>query len=70
MTRQLLLLAALAALLLEGVDLREAAERLGVGLWTVRAHLQQIFEKTGTHRQAELVSLLFRSAVGLAHREN
>ena len=35
---------------------------MDVSFNTVRTHLRQIFDKTGTHRQAELVSLLLRSA--------
>lgn len=35
-----------------------AAARLGIAATTVRAHLSQIFEKTGVRRQAELVRLL------------
>jgi DNA-binding CsgD family transcriptional regulator len=46
----------------EAQGLRDLAERLGVRLSTVRTHLQHVFEKTGTHRQAELVRLL------MAHR--
>ena len=38
------------------------AEKLGVSLATVRTLLQRAFEKTETHRQAELVRLM------LAHR--
>jgi DNA-binding CsgD family transcriptional regulator len=34
------------------------AEELSVTLSTVRIHLQRGFEKTQTHRQAELVRLL------------
>ncbi len=56
--------AAVAALLLEGIDLAEAAERLGVSMNTVRTHLRLIFEKTDTHRQAELVRLLSRGPAG------
>ncbi|HXG77769.1 MAG TPA: LuxR C-terminal-related transcriptional regulator [Methyloceanibacter sp.] len=56
---------ALAQLLLEGFDVREAAARLGIGMTTVRTHLRQVFEKTGTHRQAELVSVLLPSVVAL-----
>ncbi|HJQ61195.1 MAG TPA: helix-turn-helix transcriptional regulator [Vineibacter sp.] len=36
----------------------EVAEALGVGETTVRFHLRQLFDKTGTHRQAELVKLV------------
>ena len=35
-----------------------AAARLAVTPGTVRIHLQRVFEKTGAHRQAELVRLL------------
>jgi DNA-binding CsgD family transcriptional regulator len=40
----------------EGRD--ACAARLGITTATVRAHLGRIFEKTGVHRQAELVHLL------------
>jgi DNA-binding CsgD family transcriptional regulator len=36
----------------------EAADALGVAETTVRFHLGQLFEKTGTHRQADLVKLV------------
>ncbi len=35
-----------------------AARRLGISSATAQSHLSRIFEKTGTHRQAELVRLL------------
>jgi DNA-binding CsgD family transcriptional regulator len=35
-----------------------AAETLGVAYETVRKHLKQIFGKTGTERQADLVRIL------------
>jgi DNA-binding CsgD family transcriptional regulator len=35
-----------------------AAARLAISLSTLRVHLQRVFEKTGVHRQAELVRLL------------
>jgi DNA-binding CsgD family transcriptional regulator len=60
---------ALVALLLDGCDLREAAGRLGVSMNTVRTHMRLVLEKTGTHRQAELVSLLLRSVVTLQRPE-
>ncbi|MEW5686409.1 MAG: LuxR C-terminal-related transcriptional regulator [Pseudomonadota bacterium] len=34
------------------------AERLGISFSTARTHLSRIFEKTGVHRQAELVRLV------------
>lgn len=41
-----------------GRTLGEIATELGSSLPTVRTHLRQIFDKTATHRQADLVSLL------------
>lgn len=54
--------AELATLLTRGLDLSEAAEALGVTRPTVRSQLAALFNKTGTHRQAELVALLNRYA--------
>jgi DNA-binding NarL/FixJ family response regulator len=36
------------------------AQRLGVTPHTIRGHLKQIYEKTGTRRRTRLVSLLCR----------
>ena len=47
-----------AVRVLHGDGLAPIAEELSVSLTTVRTHLQRIFDKTGTHRQAELVRLL------------
>ena len=47
-----------ALLVLRGHGLQLVADELRVSLSTVRVHLQRVFEKTGTHRQAELVRLL------------
>jgi DNA-binding CsgD family transcriptional regulator len=44
-----------------GASPREIAEASGVRVNSVRFHLKQIYAKTGTRRQAELVSLLLRS---------
>lgn len=41
-----------------GSDLKQISEILGISLSTVRTHLQHVFDKTDTHRQAELVHLL------------
>ena len=40
---------------------QDAADVLGVGLTTVKTHLQKLFAKTGTNRQTELLQLLARS---------
>jgi DNA-binding CsgD family transcriptional regulator len=52
----------LAAEILKGDGRAAAARRRGVSDATARAQLSSIFEKTGTHRQAELVHLLFELA--------
>ncbi|MDI4234587.1 helix-turn-helix transcriptional regulator [Bradyrhizobium sp. Arg237L] len=46
--------------ILEGDGRAASAARLGIAATTVRAHLSHIFEKTGVHRQAELVRLLMQ----------
>lgn len=50
--------ARLAVLLANGEDLQQAAERLNITYGTARARLTQIFQKTDTRRQAELVHLM------------
>ena len=41
-----------------GAGLKQVSEELVVSSETVRTHLQHVFDKTNTHRQAELVGLL------------
>ena len=53
--------AQLAALLADGEDLREAAGKLHITYGTARTRLAQIFQKTDTRRQAELVRLLLNT---------
>ena len=43
--------------LAEGLTLKESAERLGIVLDTARKRLKVVFQKTDTHRQADLVRL-------------
>lgn len=50
--------AMLAALLATGEELRSAAARLGITYGTARARLSEIFQKTETRRQSELVRVL------------
>jgi DNA-binding CsgD family transcriptional regulator len=52
---------AVAAEVLAADGLQAAAGRLGISLETARTHLAHVFDKTGTHRQAELVRLLLQS---------
>jgi DNA-binding CsgD family transcriptional regulator len=54
--------AALTALLAEGATLVQAAAALGVAFETARWHLRTIFERTGTHRQVDLVRLALQMA--------
>ncbi len=54
--------ARLAAEILKGDGRAAAGSRHGISATTVRTHLSSIFEKTGTHRQAELVRLLLDTA--------
>jgi DNA-binding CsgD family transcriptional regulator len=55
----------LASLLAGGHSLAEIADQLEVSLHTVRTHLRRIFDKTGVHRQSELVRLLMRGPSAL-----
>ena len=50
--------ARLAVSLAAGDDLRSAAASLGISYGTTRVRLSEIFRKTDTHRQGELVRLL------------
>jgi len=51
--------AALAAILVRGKSIEEAAEQLFISPHTARTHLKRIFMKTDTHRQTELVVRIF-----------
>ncbi|MCF8511654.1 MAG: LuxR C-terminal-related transcriptional regulator [Rhodobacteraceae bacterium] len=44
---------------LNGRSTLEASEATGLSLETVRSYLKQVFYKTGTHRQSELISLYY-----------
>jgi DNA-binding CsgD family transcriptional regulator len=55
--------AALAAHLLNGKSIEEAAEQLFISPHTARTHLKRIFMKTDTHRQTELVVRMFSSVL-------
>jgi DNA-binding CsgD family transcriptional regulator len=50
--------ARLASILAGGVELRSAAEQLKITYGTARARLAEIFQKTETRRQGELINLL------------
>jgi DNA-binding CsgD family transcriptional regulator len=50
----------LAAMLVDGPDLKDAAEMLGITYETARSYIKQIFAKTATNRQSELIKLAGR----------
>lgn len=53
--------AEVALAVLRGEGLKAIADSFGVSISTARTHLQNVFDKTETRRQAELVYLLLRS---------
>ncbi len=57
--------ARLAIALYETDGLAEAAEALGVTIATARTHLKRIFDKTGCHRQSDLIRRLLRGPLAL-----
>ena len=54
--------------LADGISLAEAAAQIRVREQTARSYLKQVFLKTGTNRQAELVWLMLKSSVRTARR--
>lgn len=54
--------AALCRRLMRGDTIDRHADAMGLSVWTARTHLRNVFGKTGTGRQAELVALLYRLA--------
>ena len=61
--------AALALQLAHGRTLTEAAVALNLSEHTARSYSKQIFSKTGTHRQAELVRLILTSVAHLGSHD-
>jgi DNA-binding CsgD family transcriptional regulator/PAS domain-containing protein len=54
--------ARLAIAICSGLSLSEAAETLNIGRETAKSHLKQVFAKTATSRQGELVAMIGRLA--------
>ncbi len=50
-------------LLAEGLSTGEAARRLGVSLFTVRRHVENLLLKTGMHSQAQAVAYAYRAGL-------
>ena len=62
--------ARVAALIVEGIPVAEAATRLNISVHTVRTQLKNIFAKTGVGRQNELVRVATGGLALIAEREN
>ncbi|HUI21777.1 MAG TPA: LuxR C-terminal-related transcriptional regulator [Methylocella sp.] len=60
--------ARVVAELISGGGLAKAATRLNIARSTARAHLTHILEKTGTHRQAELVRVFYEVTIPWGRR--
>jgi len=58
--------ARLAAALVGGKRLEEIGKEFGVKQTTITFHLKNLFQKTHTHRQADLVALLVRATIPLS----
>jgi DNA-binding CsgD family transcriptional regulator len=56
-------------LVAEGHTPQEAADRLALSLATVKTHLQRVFAKTNTGRQADLVRLVAQVAAPLKSKQ-
>jgi DNA-binding NarL/FixJ family response regulator len=52
--------------LVAGFSLEQAAAQLGLRSETVRTRLKIVFQKTNTHRQADLVRLVLTSVASLS----
>lgn len=60
----------LAGRLATGIDLAQAASQCGIRFSTARSNLKKIFQKTGCHRQGELIALLGRLTAPPAPSDN
>ena len=56
--------ARLASALAAGKTLQQAADLQGIRIATARAYLSEVFHKTGTHQQSQLVALLKGTQAG------
>ncbi|MBF8221099.1 response regulator [Halomonas sp. 328] len=61
--------ARIALALAEGWRTEEIATQMGISPTTVAFHLRNLFQKTDTHRQAELIALVLAGAMTLAVEE-
>ncbi|MGC9457582.1 MAG: response regulator [Halothiobacillaceae bacterium] len=58
--------ARIAAALAQGLRSEEIAREMGVSTTTVAFHLRNLFQKTDTNRQADLIAVLLSAALSLA----
>jgi DNA-binding CsgD family transcriptional regulator len=61
---------AIARAMLRGDGVAASAKRLGISTTTARTHLNNLFRKTGTRRQAELVRVILQSCAGIRQPES
>ncbi|MDF1529668.1 MAG: LuxR C-terminal-related transcriptional regulator, partial [Sedimenticola sp.] len=52
---------AITLFLIQGRETKEIIELLDIQRETLKTHLKNIFQKTHTHRQAELISVILRT---------
>lgn len=57
--------AEVAARIIKGMGVAEICGDLGITIHTVRGHLKQLFAKTGTHRQPDLIRVLLTGLAGV-----
>lgn len=62
--------AKIALALAEGLRSEEIAERMSISTTTVAFHLRNLFQKTDTHRQAELIALILAGSMTVDLEEN
>ncbi|MEI9923519.1 MAG: LuxR C-terminal-related transcriptional regulator [Bradyrhizobium sp.] len=60
--------AEIALMVMRGHELKQVADQLHMTFETARGHMKLILDKTGNHRQVELVRDLLRSPAGLTFR--
>lgn len=58
--------AGIALALAEGLRSEEIAERMSISTTTVAFHLRNLFQKTDTHRQADLIALVLSGSMSVA----
>ena len=62
--------AAVAREILQGDGIQAAAERLNISRATARTHLLEVFQRTGTGRQAELVRVILQATLPAHPKED